>query len=104
MRGTRRAIVTIAAMAMLVSSCAATVRRPRIAVAYRFQCTPADARVIVDEVDQGACRVWEVQYLGLPAGTHRVRIERDGYFPDEREMPSNGRRETVQVRLRAVPE
>ena len=76
----------------------------RVAVAYRFQCSPREAHVIVDEVDQGACMLWEQQYLGLPAGTHRLRIEREGYFPIEREIPSTGRRETIRVELHERPE
>jgi hypothetical protein len=101
---------------LLVAMCAAFVlaasagcggpQRPthRVAVAYRFQCTPRDAHVIVDEVDQGVCQLWEQQYLGLEAGVHRMRIEREGYLPIERELPSTGRRETVQVQLRERPE
>lgn len=79
-------------------------RAPTIAGAVRFRCEPRDARVLVDEVDQGACRVWEEQYVGLGPGTHRVRIEREGFLPFEREFEARNRRETLEVRLRERPE
>lgn len=89
-----------------LSACAGA-QRPaseRAAVAYRFYCTPRDARVIVDEVDQGACMLWEGQYLGLRAGTHRLRIEREGFLPQERDLPNARGRHTVHVELRERPE
>lgn len=90
---------------LAVVSCGSAQRTAnRVAVAYRFQCAPRDARVVVDERDQGPCMLWELQYLGLGAGTHRLRIERDGYLPMERELPSTGRRETVHVELHEQPE
>ncbi len=97
--------VALFAACVIGSGCSAS-QRPanRVAVAYRFQCTPRDARVIVDEVDQGACMLWEQQHLGLGAGMHRLRIEREGYLPIERELPSTGRRETVRIELRERPE
>jgi hypothetical protein len=99
-----RTTLAFAASAALAACSGAQAARPRVAVAYRFQCSPHDARVIVDEVDQGACVLWEQQYLGLPAGTHRLRIEHEGYLPIERELPSTGRRETVRIELRERPE
>ncbi len=60
--------------------------------------------MIVDEVDQGRCILWETQFLGLGAGDHRLRVERDGYLPLERDLPTTGRRETITVQLRPRPE
>jgi hypothetical protein len=99
------ACILAIAISVLVCACSGTQHAAnRVAVAYRFQCTPRDARVIVDEVDQGVCQLWEQQYLGLGAGTHRLRIEREGYLPIERELPSTGRRESVRVELHEQPE
>lgn len=75
-----------------------------MAGAYRFTCDPPDAHLIVDEVDQGPCVLWQGRWLGVTAGTHRVRIVRDGFFPQESEVVPNGRRVTVQATLRPVPE
>jgi hypothetical protein len=98
----RRRALVIVAMAI---GCGAPQRpRTRVEVAYRIRCTPRDARVIVDEVDQGQCVLWENEYLGLGGGTHRLRVERDGYLPVEREMPTTGRRETLTIVLRERPE
>jgi hypothetical protein len=93
------------ALLVLATSCAGAQHpQARVEVAYRFVCAPRDARVIVDEVDQGQCILWEAQYLGLGSGTHRLRVERDGYLPIERELPTTGRRETISLQLRPRPE
>jgi hypothetical protein len=96
-------VLTAVALSALACSGA---QRPQntAAVGYRFQCAQRDARIIVDEVDQGACMLWETQYLGLSAGTHRLRVEREGFLPLEQELPAGGRRQTVRLQLREVPE
>jgi hypothetical protein len=97
--------VLAAAMAAAAAACGATqAPRPRAAVAYKFECAPRDARVVVDEVDYGQCVLWEQRYIALPEGTHRLRVERDGYLPVERELPATGHRETVRIELREEPE
>jgi len=97
-------LITLAGAVAITACGGAQHPANRVAVAYRFQCTPREARVIVDEMDQGACMLWEQQYLGLGAGTHRLRVEREGYLPLERELPSTGRRESVRVELHERPE
>lgn len=96
---------TVALVALSLAACAAPQRpRVRIAGAYRFVCEPLDARVIVDEDDQGPCALWTTRSLGLTAGTHRLRVERDGWFPMESEVTPAGGVVTVTARLRRVPE
>ena len=87
----------------LVCACAGA-QRPRSAGAYRFQCDPVDAHVIVDEDDMGPCALWSSRWMGLPAGPHRVRIARDGWLPQESDVTPNGTRVTVTARLRRVPD
>jgi hypothetical protein len=79
-------------------------QRPRFAGAYRFECTPTDAHVIVDEEDLGPCVVWSSRWLGVQGGAHRVQIVREGWFPQESEVTPNGRRVTVRVNLRRIPD
>lgn len=97
-------LALLAPLALGALACGAP-QRPRapIAVTYRIYCEPRDARVVVDEVDQGPCLLWEQQRLGLRAGSHRFRIEREGYLPQEQETAAQGT-QTLRVRLREVPE
>jgi hypothetical protein len=97
--------VGLAALLGAGPGCAPAQRpRPRIAAAFRLVCTPRNAVVIVDEITQGACVLYERQYLGVGPGTHRLRIERDGYLPVEREITADGRRQTLEFNLRERPE
>lgn len=96
-----RRLACIAAFAAL--GCASA-PRARVAGAYRFECTPVDAHVIVDEVDTGPCVLWRQRWLGLTTGEHRVQVVREGYFPQESAVTPNGRRHTVRVHLRRVPD
>ncbi len=92
----------LASLASLVACSSA--QRVRSAGAYRFQCEPVDAHVIVDEDDLGPCAIWSSRWLGLPAGPHRVRIYREGWLPQESDVTPNGTRVTVTARLRRVPD
>lgn len=78
--------------------------RVRTAGAYRFRCEPADARVIVDEAELGPCALWTTRALALPAGLHRVRVEREGWLPMESEVTPAGGVVTVTARLRRAPD
>lgn len=79
-------------------------QRPRIAAAYRFTCDPPDARVVLDETDEGPCVVWHDRWLGVTPGPHRLQITRAGYLPYEADIQPAGRRETVDVHLRPIPD
>ncbi|MEZ4408277.1 MAG: PEGA domain-containing protein [Polyangiales bacterium] len=89
---------------LALAGCASS--RPRVvtAGALRFRCDPPDARVILDEDDLGPCALWTTRAVGLTPGAHRLVVRREGYFPTEREVTPTGRRVTVEVRLRRVPE
>jgi hypothetical protein len=100
-----RAILIVASLAL--AACATTgagASGPRITTAYRFECVPRDATLIVDEVNQGQCVLWERRALGLGPGPHRLRVEREGYLPHEAELPGQGPRGTIRVQLRERPE
>lgn len=96
--------LTLALVVTLAAAGCRTTARVRYAGAYRFQCDPPDARVIVDEVDMGPCVLWQSRWMGLSQGTHRVQVTRAAYLPSESDLVPNGRRVTVDVHLRRVPE
>jgi hypothetical protein len=101
----RVAVSTV--MALALASCA-TSRGARsgaqITTAYRFECAPQDATLIVDEQNQGQCVLWQRRALGLGPGAHRLRVEREGFLPYESEISGQGPRGTIRVELRQRPE
>src|SRR5690349_3600299 len=52
-----------------------------------LRCTPEDALVLLDGMPQGDCRDFSgaPRALLVPAGTHRVELQREGYHPEQRE-------------------
>lgn len=90
---------------LALAGCATARPSPqRAAGSLVFACTPADARVSVDETDLGPCAMWATRAVALGPGTHRVVVSREGYLPSEAEVVPTGRRVTVAVTLRRVPE
>jgi hypothetical protein len=98
------AALTLSLLALSACATSGARARPRSTVAYRFECNPRDASLVVDEVNLGQCVLWERQYLGLGPGTHRVRVEREGFLPHEAELPGQGPRGTLRIQLRERPE
>jgi hypothetical protein len=102
-----KAVRLILALAPL-SACsgARPARTATAAVAFQFQCEPGDARLFIDEVDQGTCAFWQARYLGLGLGGHRLRIERENYLPFEMDLPRirGPQRAPIVTRLRIEPE
>ncbi len=97
---------SLLAIALALAGCATgnSNRGTRSTVAYRFVCSPRDATLVVDEENMGQCVLWEQRWLGLGPGTHRVRVEREGYLPNESEIPGQGPRGTIRIELRERPE
>lgn len=93
-------------LSLLLASCATTRTQSgtRITTAYRFECNPRDATLIVDEHIEGQCVLWEQRPLGLGPGPHRVRVEREGYLAHEAEISGDGPRGTLRIQLRERPE
>ena len=101
-----RALFVSIAITAALASCATGSNRAgnRITTAYRFECNPRDATLIVDEQNQGQCVLWESRALGLGPGVHRVRVEREGFLPHESEINGQGPRGTLRIQLRERPE
>lgn len=53
----------------------------RRTVSLRMSGGPADSRVTIDDEMVGSLDVVIARGVALPVGTHRVSVERDGYFP-----------------------
>jgi PEGA domain len=68
------------------------------------QGTPADARVTIDEEFVGTLGFVSARGVRLPAGDHHITVERDGYFPFDVIVESNGDPIPVDVRLVRLPE
>ena len=88
----------------LALGCRAQAAPTVAAVAYRFRCDPPEAHIFIDEEDRGPCVLWQDRWMGLGPGSHRLRIERDPWLPQEQEITPNGRRNTVTVTLRRAPD
>ncbi len=92
-------------LALALAGCATTVpRAQRAAGSLVFTCDPIDARLSIDETDLGPCALWSSRAVALGPGAHRVVVSREGYLPAESEVVPTGRRVTVAVTLRRVPE
>ena len=66
--------------------------------------TPIDARVTIDEEFIGTLGFVASRGVRLPAGEHRVSVEREGYFPFDDIVVSQGDPIPLQVSLRRLPE
>jgi hypothetical protein len=66
--------------------------------------TPPDASVTIDE--QYVALLGEVALRGvrLPEGEHRITVERDGYFPWDRIVVSDGKPIRLEVDLVPIPD
>ena len=65
---------------------------------------PATARVYVDERFVGVGTVLAERPAGTTAGTHRVTVEADGFFPHDVEVALAPGETNIHIALRRVPE
>ena len=65
---------------------------------------PPDASVTIDEQYIGAFAYVASHGVSMPAGKHRITVEKAGYFPWDRLVESNGVRVELDVAMTAVPE
>jgi hypothetical protein len=70
----------------------------------RTKRTPPDASVTIDE--QYVALLGEVTARGvrLPEGEHRITVEREGYFPWDRIVVSDGKPIRLEVDLVPIPD
>ena len=91
-------------MALLMQGCPP----PRVPSAptggLRFEGTPLDARVYVNEKLSGTLELYVDRPLLLRPGTYRVKIVAEGYYPEYREVEVGDDVVSLSVTLTAVPE
>lgn len=73
-------------------------------VSVRVRGTPADARVIVDDIYIGSLGTISARGLGLLPGKHTISIEAPGYFPEDRVVFTEAELVRLDVNLRKLPE
>jgi PEGA domain len=89
-----------------VTGCAQNVGRA--AVTLRLQAptkqTPRDASVIIDE--EYVAPLWLVAARGvrLPVGTHRITVQKEGYFPWDKQVTADRLPITLDVELVPIPD
>jgi hypothetical protein len=66
--------------------------------------TPADASVIIDEQFVGVLGYVAARGVRLPAGQHRISIEREGYFPWDKIVVSDRKPIHLDVELIPIPD
>jgi hypothetical protein len=73
---------------------------PSVGGDLHVRCEPGDAVVNVDGTPMGRCADLKGGAgLSLGPGTHHVTVEKPGYWPEERQVRSDGIRETLDVML-----
>jgi hypothetical protein len=93
-----------AAAALLL--CTGCVPRTPETVSLRMRGTVPDASVTVDDQYLGALAYVQARGVALPVGTHRVTVEKAGYFPWDQlvEAKSGGGPILLQEELVRVPD
>ncbi|HEX4336266.1 MAG TPA: PEGA domain-containing protein [Polyangiaceae bacterium] len=81
--------------------------QPRAAVSLRLKRapkTPADALVTIDEEFIGPLAYVAAHGVRLPSGTHRITVERTGFFPYDTVVTANNDPIFLDVQLTPVPD
>jgi len=66
--------------------------------------TPGNASVIVDEQYIGPLNYVAAHGIRVPAGEHRISIEKDGYFPYDQRVEAEGGTIQLNVELTPIPD
>ena len=103
MLGWRSVVAATALSALAGASCAA---RSPDTVSLRMRGNVPDASVTIDDRYLGALAYVQRQGVALPPGTHRVTVEKAGYFPWDKlvEAKSGSAPILLQVELIKVPD
>ena len=66
--------------------------------------TPKNASVSIDEQYIGPLSIVAAHGVRLPVGTHRITVEKDGYFPFDRLVTADREDIRLVVKLEPVPD
>lgn len=107
-KATARSRVLALALALAVPLGAVACGPPvRPAVTLKLRGThnaPGDATVTIDEEYVGPLRAVAVRGVRLPAGEHRITVEKVGYFPWDRLVEADREPITLEVTLEPIPQ
>jgi hypothetical protein len=73
-------------------------------VVVRKAKTPKDATVIIDEEYIGPLAYVAARGVRLPVGTHRITVEKEGYFPYDTIVVADRQPIRLEVALTPVPD
>jgi len=105
----RRLIAGLVGALLAVTAAAATTAcgpelRPAVTLRLKTKASPSDAAVYIDEEYVGPLSYVSSRGVRLPAGTHRITIEKPGYFPWDREVTADRVPIKLDVQLQPIPE
>jgi hypothetical protein len=66
--------------------------------------TPRDASVIIDEQYVGPLAYVAARGVRLPVGTHRITVQKEGYFPWDQLVEADRAPVTLRVELTPIPD
>ena len=92
---------------MLLVTLPACIQEPRAAVSLRIKRnpkTPPDAFVTIDEQFIGPLSYVAAHGVRLPLGTHRITVERTGYFPYDTTVEANNEPIFLEIQLKPIPD
>ncbi len=103
------AMAAAAALALLLilslTSCEPAAGRPGVSLSMsRSKASPRDASVTIDEEYIGPLGYVAARGVRLPAGRHRVSVEKSGYFPWDRQIDADRNAIHLDVSLEPIPD
>jgi PEGA domain len=103
---TLRAIGSLAALALLAcAGCEVSLPHSRVpTVSLRMQGGPPEASVTIDDEYVGPLSVVMTRGVALPAGSHRISVEAEGYFPYDKVVEAKKELVRLDVRLAPIPD
>jgi hypothetical protein len=99
----RRALLLGIGGVATLPACTSTASVP-LRVRFDRRETPRDAAVIVDEEYIGPLYLVAAYGLKLKVGTHRITVQKDGYFPWDKLIVADRGSIELDVRLVPVPD
>ena len=96
--------VLLAATTTITTGCGPELRPAVTLNLVQQKASPADAAVYIDEEYVGPLSVVAGRGVRLPAGVHRITIEKSGYFPWDREVTADREPIKLDVQLEPIPE
>jgi len=88
-----------------LTSCQGAAGRPAVSLSLeRAEKSPRDATVTIDEEYIGPLGYVSVRGVRLPAGKHRITVEKHGYFPWDRLVDAGTAPIQLKVELEPIPD